>query len=390
MPTLSSVSSPRQRPPFRADQVGSLLRPERLKLTRERLLGPQLSDTNLGPHGNAELAAIEDDCIREVIALQERAGLRAVTDGELRRRSWWLELIMSWEGFSADRTGTTDLNWRGAGGAKQPFSRLWINGPIRRPAASPVVRAFEFVKANTSAVAKVTLPAPIMIHVMAGGNAGIEQGYYKRAEDFWSDLTEAYRQELAALVAAGATYIQLDDTSIAFLCDPALRATFERWGHDPDRLLLEYAERINVVLAGLPPHVTVTLHQCRGNREGFWAAEGGYDPVADVMFNRIDVHGYFLEYDSARAGTFEPLRLLPKGKVLVLGLVSSKSPQLEDVDALERRIEEAARFAPLDRLALSPQCGFASSIKGNPLSSQQQEAKLARIVEVARAVWGEA
>lgn len=389
--TSSRTSIPRRpRPPFRADQVGSLLRPERLKVARERLLGPQLSDTNLGPHANAELTAVEDDCIREVIGLQERAGLRAVTDGEFRRRSWWLEMIMSWDGFAADRTGTTDLNWRGAGGAAQPFSRLWVNAPIRRRATSPIVRAFEFLKANTRAVPKVTMPAPVMIHVMAGGNAGIEQGHYKRAEDFWTDLTAAYRAELAALVAAGATYIQLDDTSIAFLCDPSLRPTFVRWGHDPDRLLVEYAERINAVLAGLPPHVTVTLHQCRGNREGFWAAEGGYDPVADVMFNRIDVHGFFLEYDSARAGGFEPLRLLPPGKVVVLGLVSSKTPQMETADALKRRIEDAARFAPLDRLALSPQCGFASSIKGNPLTAAEQEAKLALIAAVAHQMWGEA
>lgn len=380
----------RLRPPFRADHVGSLLRPVRLKAARERILGPQLSDTNLGPHGNAELMAIEDECIREVIALQERAGINAITDGELRRRSWWLELIMSWEGFAADRTGTTDLNWRSSAGAQQPFSRLWVKGPIRRRAASPIVQAFEFLKANTRKVAKVTLPAPVMIHVMAGGNAGIEQGHYKRAEDFWTDLTAAYRAELAELVAAGATYIQLDDTSIAFLCDPSLRPTFQRWGHDPDKLLVEYADRINAVVAGLPPHVSVTLHQCRGNREGFWAAEGGYDPVADVMFNRIDVAGFFLEYDSARAGGFEPLRYLPADKVVVLGLVSSKSPQLETADALERRIEEAARFTSLDRLALSPQCGFASSVKGNPLTEQQQEAKLALIAAVAHQVWGQA
>ncbi len=383
-------STRRNRPPFRADHVGSLLRPDRLKAARERLLGPQLSDTNLGPHGNAELAAIEDACIRDVIALQERAGLRVVTDGELRRRSWWLELIMSWDGFAADRTGTTDLAWRSSGGAQQPFSRLWVNAPIRRRGASPIVRAFEFLKSNSRAVPKVTLPAPIMIHVMAGGNAGVEQGYYSRAEDFWTDLTAAYRAELAELVAAGATYIQLDDTSIAFLCDPTLRPTFVRWGHDPDELLVEYAERINAVVAGLPQHVSVTLHQCRGNREGFWAAEGGYDPVADVMFNRIDVAGFFLEYDSARAGGFTPLRHLPAGKVVVLGLVSSKTPQMETADALKLRIEEAARFTPLDRLALSPQCGFASSLKGNPLTEQQQEAKLALICAVAHEVWGEA
>jgi 5-methyltetrahydropteroyltriglutamate--homocysteine methyltransferase len=284
--------SPAARPPFRADHVGSLLRPERLKAARERLLGPQTPDANLGPHGNDELRRLEDDCIREVVALQERAGLRAVTDGELRRRSWWLEMIMGWDGFAADRTGTTELAWRNGTGEKQAFSRVWITGPIRRRADSAIVRAFAFLKSCTKGTPKVTVPAPTMIHVMAGGNAGIEQGHYKHAEDFWTDLTAAYRGELAALAGAGASYIQLDDTSIAFLCDPSLRPTFARWGHDPDRLLAEYAARINAAIAGLPPHVTVTLHQCRGNREGLWAAEGGYDPVADVMFNAIDVHGY--------------------------------------------------------------------------------------------------
>ena len=189
------------------------------------------------------------------------------------------------------------------------------------------------------------------------------------------------------MVAAGARYIQLDDTSIAFLCDPKYRDTVKSWGHDPDALLLDYAERINAVLDGLPADVTVTLHQCRGNREGNWSAAGGYDPVADVLFNNVNVHGYFLEYDTARAGGFAPLRLLPKGKIAVLGLVSTKTPQLESADDLKRRIDEAARVAPIEQLALSPQCGFASSIKGNPVTEADQRAKLARVVEVAEAVW---
>jgi 5-methyltetrahydropteroyltriglutamate--homocysteine methyltransferase len=220
-----------------------------------------------------------------------------------------------------------------------------------------------------------------------GGDKGIREGHYKDLDAFWHDLTAAYRQELAALVAAGARYIQLDDTSIAFLCDPQYRKTVAAWGNDPDRLLLDYARRINDALAGLPADVTVTMHQCRGNREGNWSAAGGYDPVADVLFNRVDVHGFFLEYDTARAGSFAPLKLLPKGKRAVLGLVSTKTPRLETADELMRRIEDAARFAPIEQLALSPQCGFASSIKGNPLSPADQRAKLARIVEVARAVW---
>ena len=203
----------------------------------------------------------------------------------------------------------------------------------------------------------------------------------------WPFVVAAYRAEVKALVDAGATYIQFDDTSIAFLCDPMHRETVRRWGSNADELLRSYAGRMNEVLAGIPEHVTVTFHQCRGNREGHWMAEGGYDPVADVLFNAIDVHGYFLEYDTARAGGFAPLRLLPKGKVAVLGIMSSKTSELEPADDLKRRIGEAEKFAPLDQLAISPQCGFSSSIGGNPLTEGDQERKLARLVEVARAVW---
>lgn len=374
-------------PPFRADQVGSLLRPRMLIEAREKFLGPQTPDRHLGPHDNADLRAVEDACIRDVVAMQEALGLQAVTDGEFRRRSWWLEMILTWEGFSAHRTGTMSFTWHTPEGKEMPFSRLWVIGPIRwKPSA--IVRAFTFLKASTRVTPKVTIPAPILMHMYGGGDAGIREGHYKDLDAFWHDLTSAYRQELAALVAAGARYIQLDDTSIAFLCDPKYRATVQSWGNDPDRLLLEYARRINEILVDLPPGVTVTMHQCRGNREGGWAAQGGYDPVADVMFNRIDVHGFFLEYDTGRAGGFEPLRLLPKGKRVVLGLVSTKTPKLEAAGDLKRRIEEASRFAPLDQLALSPQCGFASSIKGNPLTVDDEKAKLARIVEVANAVWG--
>ncbi|MET0670434.1 MAG: 5-methyltetrahydropteroyltriglutamate--homocysteine S-methyltransferase [Xanthobacteraceae bacterium] len=374
------------RPPFRADVVGSFLRPARLKAAREQLLGPQTPDQHLGPHGNAELRAIEDDCVREVVAMQERVGLQAATDGEFRRRSWWLDLIMGWEGFSADRKGHSEMSWRNAQGVTQASSRLWVTGPIRWR-ESATVRAFKFLKANCKTVPKVTLPAPLILHMFGGGDKGILEGHYKDIEAFWSDVVAAYRAEVKALVEAGATYIQFDDTSIAFLCDPLHRDSVQRWGSEPDALLRTYAARMNEVLAGLPDHITVTFHQCRGNREGSWMAEGGYDPVAEVLFNSVNVHGYFLEYDTARAGTFAPLRLLPKGKIVVLGVMSSKTPELESADDLKRRIGEAAKFTPLDQLAVSPQCGFSSSIGGNPLSESAQEAKLARLVEVARAVW---
>jgi 5-methyltetrahydropteroyltriglutamate--homocysteine methyltransferase len=374
-------------PPFRADQVGSLLRPERLKQAREKFLGPQTATNAIGPHDNAQLRQVEDECIREVVGMQERVGLRAVTDGEFRRRSWWLELILGWEGFAADRTGSAKLKWRDASGATQGFSDLNVVAPIRwRP--SSIVRAFSFLKQNTRAMPKVTLPAPNCVHYYTGGKLGY---YAKDPDRFWHDLVAAYRREIAELVAAGARYLQLDDTSIAFICDPQHREYVASWGMDPMKLLELYAEKINQTIAGLPAEVTVTLHQCRGNREGNWAAEGGYDPVADVLFNRIDVHGYFLEYDTARAGGFEPLARLPKGKKRVaLGLVSSKSPRVETELELTGKIEKAARYAPLDQLALSPQCGFASSVKGNPLGHAEQEAKLARIVQVANQVWGSA
>ena len=369
--------------PFRADQVGSLLRPERLKQAREKYLGPQTPTSALGPHDNARLREVEDERIREVIAMQEALGLQAVTDGEFRRRSWWLELVLGWQGFAADRTGSAKLKWRNAAGETQGFSDLNVTGPIRwRP--SSVVRAFEFLKANTRRMPKVTLPAPNCVHYYTGGKLGC---YENDRERFWADLVAAYREELRALVAAGARYIQLDDTSIAFICDPQHREYVRSWGEDPMRLLETYAERINETIAGLPADVTITLHQCRGNREGNWAAEGGYDPVAQVLFNRINVAGYFLEYDTARAGGFEPLRFLPPGKRVVLGLVSTKSARVETADELLRRIEQAAKAAPLEQLALSPQCGFASSIKGNPLGEAEQRAKLARIVEVADKVW---
>ena len=372
----------RSRPPFRADQVGSLLRPEALKQAREQFLGPQTPQSNLGPHDNAALRAVEDRCIRECIAMQERIGLQSVTDGEFRRRSWWLELVLGWEGFEADRTGSARLKWRNENGVTQGFSELRVKGKIRwRP--SSVVRAFQFLKSNTQRVSKVTMPAPNCVHYYTGGNLGV----YKDDELFWDDLIAAYRQELKALVDAGARYIQMDDTSIAFICDPAHRELVRSWGQDPEQLLQQYAERINSALAEVPDEVTVTLHQCRGNREGNWAAEGGYDPVAEVLFNEMAVDGYFLEYDTPRAGDFAPLRFVPKGKMIVLGLVTTKLPALEAKDALKRRIDEAAKLVPLENLCLSPQCGFSSTHHGNLLTEDEQWAKLARIVEVAHEVW---
>ncbi len=379
-------------PPFRADHVGSLLRPQRLKDARVARLGEDTAESNLGPHGDAELAAVEDDCIREAVAMQARVGLKGATDGEMRRRSWWLELIMNWAGVSANRQDTSSpFCGTHEKGFQQAFSTVFVDGRISWR-ESPIVEAFRFLNENSGdAVGKVTLPAPPVVHSFMGGPGALENTPYAGDEDaFWDDLTAAYRAELKALADAGCTHIQLDDVTLPFLCDPDYAPVFAGWGTDADALLAEYAKRINDALDVLPEGVTVGMHQCRGNREGFWAAEGGYDPVADVLFNAIDVDCYHLEYDTERAGSFEPLRLVPEGKVALLGIVSTKTPVLEDADYIKRRIDEAAKHAPLDRLGLTTQCGFASSVKGNPLSESDEEAKLARIVEVATDVWGEA
>ncbi len=378
----------RSKPPFRADHVGSLLRPQRLLDARENFLGAQTADDHLGPHHNEDLRQVENECVEHVVSLQEEAGLKTATDGEFRRRSWWLEMIMNWDGFSATRQGASSpFAWKNEQGKQQDFSVLKVTGKIAwKP--SPVVEAFNFLKSTTSITPKVTMPAPPVVHCFAGGDPAILGGHYTDMDHFWDDLIAAYRQEVSALVEAGAKYIQVDDVTLPFLCDSDYDAVFKSWGSSPKAMLGEYAKRINQVIDGAPDDVTFTMHTCRGNRERFWAAEGGYDPVADALFNQINVDGYFMEYDTPRAGTFEPLRLLPEGKVVVLGVMSSKSPMTEDAEMLKSRVNEAAKFTSLDNLAIGPQCGFASSIMGKPLTEDAEKAKLARLVEVAEDVWG--
>jgi 5-methyltetrahydropteroyltriglutamate--homocysteine methyltransferase len=298
-----------------------------------------------------------------------------------------LELFLSWEGMAASKSSVGSFKWKGKLNSTEELSAIGIVAPIRWR-KSAILEHFKFLKANTRQTPKLCLPAPNLAHYFLANSGKLDGTPYSDIDQFWDDLVGAYRQELNILAAAGATYIQLDDVCFAYLCDPAHRSYVTARGYDPNDLLRTYAEKINQVIADLPNDVTVTVHTCRGNREGSWVAEGAYEPVADILFNQTNVSGYFLEYDSDRAGGFGPLKYLPKGKTVVLGLISTKTPVLESSDSLIRRIDEASRIVGLDSLALSPQCGFASSYRGNPLTLSEQEAKLARVVEVADRVWG--
>jgi 5-methyltetrahydropteroyltriglutamate--homocysteine methyltransferase len=376
-------------PPFRADHVGSLLRAPELKAARERILGPHTAEANIGPHGNAELTAIENRHVRDAIGMQKRAGLKVATDGELRRRSWMLELFMGWDGIGATRSGGGPIKWRNEKGASQGMTEFRVDRPVRwRPSA--IVDAFRFLKAETDLVAKVGLPSPCVVHYFLASGGKLDPKIYGDQEAFWRDLIDAFRREIMALVDAGATYIQIDDVCFAYLCDPVHRAHVKSRGYDPDALGRLYIRKINDAIAIAPSHVTFTMHTCRGNREGHWVAEGAYDAVAEVLFNEMNVKAFFLEYDTERAGGFGPLRFLPSDKMAVLGLMSSKVPALESESVLTQRINEASRVVPLDQLGISPQCGFASSYQGNPLTISQEEGKLRRLVEVAERVWGTA
>jgi len=360
------------RPPFRADHVGSLLRPPALKAAR----AAQLPKDKLGE--------IEDRCIRDAIALQEAAGLQSVTDGEFRRAFWHVDFLTGFEGIEATQ-GQYALKFHGEGGAEsETRSMMVVNSKVKR--TRPVmVEHFRFLKSNTKKTAKLCIPAPTYLH-MRGGRRVVNEKAYPDVEEFWSDITLAYRQEIADLAAAGLEYLQIDDVSFATLCDDNIRAQVRRDGEDPDKLPAKYSKVITGLLKDKPKSMAVTMHTCRGNHASMWMAEGGYDKVAEAIF-QTEVDGFFLEYDTARAGGFEPLRFVPKGKKVVLGLISTKTPVLEKKDLLKKRIGEAAKYVPLENLCLSPQCGFASSEVGNKLSEDDQKRKLALAVEVAREVW---
>jgi 5-methyltetrahydropteroyltriglutamate--homocysteine methyltransferase len=363
--------------PFRADQVGSLLRPTELKKARQDFKNGKITPQNL--------KAVEDREIRRVVAMQEAAGLQGITDGEFRRAFWHVDFLTGFEGIAATQ-GQYALKFHGEGGAEsETRSMMVVTGKVKR--TKPVmVEHFDFLKKTTSKTAKLCIPAPTYLH-MRGGRKVVDATAYPDIEEFWADITRAYQEEIADLAAAGCTYLQIDDVSFATLCDEGIRAQVRRDGEDPDQLPFLYSKIITSILSTKPENMAVTMHTCRGNHASMWMAEGGYDAVAEGIFQTA-VDGFFLEYDTARAGGFEPLRFVPKGKKVVLGLISTKTPALEKKDVLKRRVDEAAKYVPLEDLCLSPQCGFASSETGNRVSEDDQRRKLELAVQVAQDIWG--
>jgi len=376
----------RTRPPFRADHVGSLRRPESLMKARERLLGAHDLDANFGPHHNAELTKLEDEAIRDVVKLQEAAGLHSITDGEFRRRIWWSEFLLSLENVVGNYRGSE--TFRNDKGHTVPSPRVDVTGKILWK-ESVNVAPFKFLKSVTKGTPKVTMPAPQTLYFYSKREF-VDASAYPDLEGMWSDLADAYAAELKALADAGCTYVQMDEVVTCCLCDDKQRSKLKTRGDDPDRLLDLQIRTMNSIVARCPKGMTIAMHTCRGNYQGHWAAEGGYDPVAERVFNEIKVDALFLEYDTPRAGDFTPLRFFPKDKVLVLGLVSTKTPKLEDADALKRRIEEAAKYVDVDRLCISPQCGFSSNYLGNPVTIDDEKRKLELVVKTAESVWGSA
>ena len=367
-------------PPVRADHVGSLLRPPALLDARARHRAGDLDD--------AGLRAAEDTAIRDAVALQREAGVRTATDGEFRRTSWHMDFIYQLEGVDPTdqklavhfHNKAADLDFETA--ALSVHDRVRLGHTIFGD-------AFEYLSGVTTGdqVPKLTIPSPNMVHYR-GGRAAIDDSVYPELGPFWADLTAAYADEVRRLGELGCTYLQLDDTSLAYLNDPEQRAMVAAQGGDPEHLHEQYVANVNAAIAGRPDGMRVTTHMCRGNFRSSWAAEGGYDFVAEVLFSQLDVDGFFLEYDDERSGGFEPLRFVPEGKQVVLGLVTTKTGVLEDKDALKRRIDEASKYVPLEQLCLSPQCGFSSTVEGNELSEEQERAKLRLVVETAEEVWG--
>jgi len=365
----------RTTPPFRADHVGSLLRTAPLKQAR--------AQRERGEITAERLKEIEDREIAAIVKRQEDIGLKAVTDGEFRRAFWNYDFLGALDGVEA-YLGERKIKFQGPN--PKPMM-LRVTGKLGGFSGHPMLEHFEFVKDHTHVIPKMTIPSPSSLHFRYGRDA-VPAAIYPDMNDFYRDLGQTYRKAVRGFADAGCRYLQLDEVNFTYLCDPKLRAQVANRGDDPEKLPEIYARMINAAIADIPPDMAICMHLCRGNFQSTFVASGGYEPVAEILFNTIDVHGYFMEYDSDRAGGFEPLRLVPKGKTVVLGLITTKSGRLESKDAIKRRIEQAAKFVPLDQLCLSPQCGFASTEEGNILAEDEQWAKLKMIVEVADEVWG--
>lgn len=367
--------------PSRADHVGSFLRPRSVIEARERHAA--------GDIDSAALREVEDAAIADLATWQQELGLKAITDGEYRRKFFHTDFLLQLSGV--EETGGIQKAFKNDKGVDVKFAppKMIITGKVEH--VKPIQRAdYEFLSQQVNApgaVAKVAIPSPTMLHFRAG-RAGIPEDAYPEMQGFYDDVARAYAEEIADLAEAGCRYVQFDDTNLAYLCDTGHREDAKNRGMDPDSITHDYARLINASFAGAPADMVRTMHLCRGNFRSSWAAEGGYDPVAEVMFNECDIDAFFLEYDDARSGDFSPLRFLPKGKTVVLGLVSTKLGEAESKDAIKRRIDEAAQYADLDQLAISPQCGFASTVHGNDITTQQQADKIRLCVEVAQDVWG--
>ena len=370
-------------PPFRADHVGSLLRPPELLRTRD--------EHQRGTLSAESLRAIEDRSIRDVAKLQEEIGLQGITDGEYRRTIWHADFLRQIEGVSvkqgvADADGLVRKFKSGDQEIERSPTRFYTKGPLKRGRGIETEN-FQYLASVTDRTPKLCIPSPTILH-MRGGRAAIDKQAYPDMDSFYADLARVYREEIHALADLGCTYLQLDDPNMAYLCDEKMRQGMRQIGEDPDQLPRTYAKLINECIKDRPANMTVCMHICRGNFRSAWAAEGGYDPVAEILFNEFKLDGFFLEYDSPRAGSFAPLRFVPKGMKIVLGLVTTKSGDMESADDLKRRIDQASRYIPLEQLALSPQCGFSSTVLGNNITVDAEIAKLSLVVRVAREVWG--
>ena len=371
--------SQRTSPPFRADMVGSFLRPPELLEARR-----EFSEGKLDAEG---LKAVEDRAIRDVVSLQEELGFQSATDGEFRRTSWHMDFIYQLGGITRTDQQLQVAFKNAEGTTSFTSAALKVNDRVRID-DTIFADAFTFLRSMaTTAVPKLTIPSPSMVHYR-GGAAAIDPAVYPDVEEFWHDLSAAYAEEIRRLGELGCTYLQLDDTSLAYLNDPAQRQMIAERGEDAEHQHLRYIKQINAALASRPAGMSVTTHSCRGNFQSYWAAEGGYDFVAEALFGELDVDGFFLEYDDARSGGFEPLRFVPKGKQVVLGLVTTKRGELETKDQLKRRIDEAGQYVALEQLCLSPQCGFSSTVEGNSITFDDEVAKMRLVKETADEVWG--